>query len=213
MSRHWRDYILPAGVVLTLALLWGLLGAAFGAEPPKATAPTFTIGSVAVDGKDLIVRFKPVYATGNVGAWDPDAAIKLVARLVVIGPDGVPSWTVYLPGLTAKDGPQPQPDPNPQPQPDRAVAVYYVHETGDSTPAVAVVRDSKVWRDAAWAAGIRWEVFDKDVGAKSFPNATKAAIAKGLPAAVFINIRGVPTVEKVNTVAAFVDLIRKHGAK
>jgi hypothetical protein len=191
MKARW----LVAAVALTAALLYGL-GFVAGAEPPKATAPTFTIGGVSVDGKDLIVRFKPVFAAGNVGAWDPEAAAKLIARLVVIGPDGVPSWTIYIPGLTAKDGPipPPPPPPPPPPGPDKPVLLLLIHETKNDTRLQALIINDKRWMDAANAAKCRWLVYDPDEGASHFPNATKAALARGIPAIVWIDSKSVPTV-------------------
>lgn len=172
--------------------------------------------AVAGDGIPSDVGFKIPFHVSDQAA--PARAV------VAIDAAGVATMRInYLAGdeiqevlytITRKDGPgpQPQPQPNPQPSPNRIAYAYLILETGDLTPQVASVKDAKAWRDAATSHGIKFMVFDKDQGAKAFPNATDKAIKAGLPAIVLLDSSGVATVEKLPATAdAMTALINRYG--
>ena len=222
MKPRW----LILAVATLAALLYGL-GVVAGAESPKATAPTFTIGGMSVEAGQLVVRFKPVYTAGNVGAWDPEAAAKLIARLVVIGPDGVPSWTIYLPGLTAKDGPIPPPPPVPPVPPIPPVPpvpvpaelwCIVIEESAERTPEHGIVLASPKVRGLFPAAG-GFRLVDKD---SKVDNALQPYLdrAKGqkLPITFLVDPKGQVYYEgtlpaTVDAMTALVDKIKKGGGK
>ena len=222
MKPRW----LILAVATLAALLYGL-GVVAGAESPKATAPTFTIGGMSVEAGQLVVRFKPVYTAGNVGAWDPEAAAKLIARLVVIGPDGVPSWTIYLPGLTAKDGPIPPPPPVPPVPPIPPVPpvpvpaelwCIVIEESAERTPQQGIVLASPKVRGLFPAAG-GFRLVDKD---SKVDNALQPYLdrAKGqkLPITFLVDPKGQVYYEgtlpaTVDAMTALVDKIKKGGGK
>ena len=195
----------------TFLRVWAALLAAavlgFSAAAASAAPPAFTV-SVSADGKTLVLTPVPplkfrVMSTG------PNAASG-VAPVIVNGVADFIDWK-----LSVVFGEGPLPPPPPPPPPVKPVAVYYIHESGDLAPKEASVRDGLAWKKAADSLGIRWLCFDKDSGAKKFPDATKRATAAGLPAVVFIDAQGMPDVTKAPTTAAEMETLvkQKAGAK
>lgn len=90
-------------------------------------------------------------------------------------------------GLLPEPDPVPPNPPVPPPLPIKIAALYVIYETKDATPAVADMKDDKAWKDTLDAAKIPWRVMDDEAADKVFPNATKLARDKGLPAIVLIS--------------------------
>lgn len=147
---------------------------------------------------------------------DDVGVMTLAAEGVVVDPVPPPDQDPKpTPEPTPKPTPEPTPKPTPVPSPVTNVAtVFFVHESKDSTPATAAVRDAKEWKDALTAGGIRWQTFDDDVGDKSFPNVVAQARTKGLPAVVIVDKSGKPVVEPApKTPAEMTALAKKYGGK
>lgn len=195
--------------VAAAALVFLVAGWATSAEPPKP-APTFTVAGLAVEDGLLVVKFRATYPPGMSGAWDPEAVKAAVARLVTVL-DGKWTWSVYTPELRG-GGPIPPPPPPPPPI-NKAAFLYIIHESKDDTPIQAAVWNSKLLADTVKSLDMQMGTYDQDQGVKVYPNATKRAQAKGLPAAVFLDKAGaVIAVEALPvTVDAMVALTRKHG--
>jgi hypothetical protein len=143
--------------------------------------------------------------------------------------DAKPVWVFYVEQgkvksayyeLVRKDSPNPNPnpDPNPNPQPDPqpnpdvAKYVYLIHESADATPATAAVRLDATWKAEAEKLGMKWLVMDDEASEKAFPQATAQARSKGLPAIVFLDTKGKPSVVSMpKTPAEMLALIRQRG--
>jgi hypothetical protein len=174
---------------------------AFGAARCYGDKPGLKLKRQA-DGSLLLV---PDLPPGNryriaIAEPTPDGTKTWVTYAWVIGGD--PDAGTYLlpyrldgstPGPTPEPRPEPGPQPNPQPLPvpdAKVTAVYLVHESGDSDPKTAAVRDAKAWKDALDGKAIRWLVSDDDALVAKLPNVTAKARTNGLPAVVVMYADG-----------------------
>jgi len=190
-------------VVLIIAAWFAAIGLIFGAEPPAITATT--------NGPQLILS--PILPAGSGAIWrvNPGAKPGTWTLLLITASNGQPA--AFDGSLVLTFGENPNPQPQPQPQPIVKPAwIAVIHESKDSTPAVAIVRDAKAWKDAATALGIKWFTFDRDIAATQFPEATKVAIKFGLPCVVSVAPGEVARCEKLPaTIDAMVALVNAKG--
>lgn len=137
------------------------------------------VGGKATTGKALIQA-----------STDPEKPL-VVFYATADGKIGVMAYWIRR-GDSPSPTPNPQPEPKPDPKPTPKLAfLYLIHESKDSTPTQALVRDDKSWRDACEARGIRWLVMDVDEAVKKFPIAAAKAKATGLPCIVWLDSQGV----------------------
>lgn len=118
-------------------------------------------------------------------AWIASGKPKAASYLLPYRLDGVAPGPTPDPRPEPGPTPKPTPDPQPLPVPDAKVtAVYYVHESADSDPKTAAVRDAKAWKDSLDGKAIRWLVSDDEALVAKLPNVTAKARTQGLPAVV-----------------------------
>lgn len=171
--------------------IWLLLvGSAFAVDGLPSGVP-FDI-PVSVNGKTTTGKAL-IQATA-------DADKPLV--IFYVGGDGTLQTLSYTLRRADSPNPQPQPQPDPTPKPNKVSFLYLIHESKDSTPAQAIVRDDPSWRSAAEARGIRWLVMDADEAAKKFPVAAQKAKTAGLPCLVWLDSMGVAEAATVPKTAA-----------
>jgi hypothetical protein len=142
-------------------------------------------------------------AAGDVRGLILPGATATARRLVIPDGRGLEVWDMTPAGKSSPTpkpdpipDPTPKPDPKPNPSPSKTTALFFLHESADSTPAAAALREASAWRKTADAAGIRWIVLDVDTAAKSYPNAAQKARAVGLPALVWSRADGTGEAQK-----------------
>lgn len=160
---------------LRRCLRWALVAVFLhtGAAPGLFAADKFTVpivvGGITYQGEGVLAE---------------DGSIVVTVRIV---------YRQAVPGPTPPPVPPPVP---PTPQPAKIAAIYLIHESGDGTPAFTAIKNSDAWKKEAERLGIRWLIFDKDVGAKKLPEVTQRAIAIGLPALVLLDTQKLCVAEK-----------------
>lgn len=210
------------------AALWALLATvAFGAQP-VIQAPSEPIAANLATGLPVVGEsdFRgAVQVDGDLAA--PERATVRPAQLYDARLDklvpGIWFWATesgsYTIIATSPDWQSGQAivqvgDEPPPPPPTKAVYLWLVHESGDSTPEMATVRDNKTWKDAADKAGLDWLTVDDDELVKLEPAIAKAARERGLPAVLLLDKDKV-VVEAVAMpgVDGMCDLVSKYTPK
>lgn len=191
---------------------WWLLFLLLAAPLLAAERPAITVLS---DGQAIAI--KPATTLPYTWVCIDKGDGKFAGVLAVVD-GGKPVTWIYQIAIDAKPdpgpdpGPDPKPDPKPDPVPVKVAFIHVVRETGENTPAIGAVIDSKPWRDVADSLKITYRVWDVTSAEKAFPNIVAKAKAVGLPAVVSLDSAGAAVAEKLPATAdAMADLVKKKG--
>jgi len=171
----------------------------------------FALRAAGDDGLPLNTGFRvPVVVAGKTlpgKAFIDDARVMRIFYVVNGEVEGPILYTLTRGGDV-------QPGPKPPPAPGKPNKAFLIWETKDATVEVAnLARRADAWKQEAAKQGIRVVVVDVTEAGRAYPEATKLAVARGLPALVFARDEVPLGTEKLpKDEAATIELMRKKGA-